>query len=119
MTLLWDVRSALEQDEARKLQEIIDTPKNAKKKSYYILKHSNWTGNGRDVLKSTYMLMSRKPPKMLGTVLWLVDNVKGTIDRIWELPLDIDYVGTHLQDGSGQEIVHDSAQGITPAIVLS
>jgi len=117
MTLLWDVRTALEENEAKMLESIIS--KNKSKKSYYILKHSNWTGNGYDTIKSTYMLRSTKPPKMLGTVLWLVDNDKGSLQRIWELPLDIDYVGGHLQEGQGQKIVHESMKDVAPAIILS
>lgn len=113
--LLWDVRQALEEGEAKKVEEIIS--KNKAKKSYYILKHSNW--QGMDVLKSTYMLYSHKPPKMLGTVLWLVDNVKGSLTRVWELPLDIDYVSPHLDGGIGNELVHDSMKEVAPAILLS
>jgi len=117
MTLLWDVRTALEEAEAKKLEEIING--NTSKKSYYIFKASNWTGNDSNVLKDTYMLMSRKPPKMLGTVLWLVDNVKGSLSRIWDLPMDLNVDPTLLDSNNEQAHVADSAQGVEGAILLS
>jgi hypothetical protein len=114
--LLWSVREAMERGEADMLQGIIDRPKQKAKEEYYILKHSNWTGNGLDTLKSTYMLRSTKPPKMLGTVLWHVNNKKGTIDKIWELPLDVDCDREFLDPHNPQEIVHNSASDIKGAI---
>ncbi len=117
MTLLWDVRSALEEGEAKMLEGIIE--KNKSKTSYYIFKHSNWTGHGMDTMKSTYMLMSKKPMKMLGTILWLVDNVKGSLTKLWELPLDIDLEPGTLDVGVGQKAVHDSMGGVQQSIILS
>ena len=117
MDLLWDVRSALEENEAKQLEGIIE--KNKSKQSYYVFKHTNWTGNGMDTLKSTYMLMSKKPPKMLGTILWLVDNVKGSLTKIWELPLDLDLDPSLLGSGTGQETVFDSMKGVESSILLS
>lgn len=115
--LLWDVRSALEQGEAEQLQRILD--KNRSKDSYYIFKHSNWTNHDCNEMKSTYMLMSRKPPKMLGTVLWLVDNTKGTITKEWELPFDSVCFSEFLDPHNPQEFVHESAKDISGVIQLS
>ena len=114
--LLWSVREALEQGEADMLNSIINRPKQKDKDEYYILKHSNWTGNGLDTLKSTYILKSTKPPKMLGTVLWHVNNKKGTIDKIWELPLDVDCDREFLDLHNPQQHVVQSAMDIRPAI---
>lgn len=108
--LLWSVREALEQNEAKMLQSIVDRPDQKLRKTYYILKHSNWTGHDMTQMKSTYMLRSSLPPKMFGTVLWKVDNEKGTIERVWELPLDVDCDREFLEGGKPQEIVHASAQ---------
>ncbi len=112
--LLWDVRSAMEQGEADMLQSIID--KNRSKESYYIFKHSNWTNHDCNVMKSSYLLFSQKPPKMLGTVLWKVDNKKGTLERIWELPLDVHCHREFLDPNNPQEAVHNSAKDIAGAI---
>jgi len=112
--LLWDVRSALEQGEADMLNGILS--KNKNKTSYYILKHSNWTNHDCNMMKSTYMLRSTIPPKMLGTVLWLVDNSKGTIEKLWELPLDVECAREFLDPHNPQEIVANSASNIKGAI---
>jgi hypothetical protein len=117
MTLLWDVRSALEEGEARMIEGII--AKNKNKKSYYIFKHSNWTGNGMETLKSTYMLRSTKPPKLLGTILWLVDNEKGSLTKIWELPHDVSVDSSFLDIHSPQAHIAKSAEDIAGAVVLS
>lgn len=119
MDLVWDVRSALEENEAAMLRSIMERPKQKAATSYYIFKHSNWTGNGMEAIKSTYMLMSKKPPKMLGTCLWLVDNKKGTISKEWELPLDVSLDPSTLDVGSPQEVVQASALDMKPAIMLS
>lgn len=115
--LLWDVREAMEANEAKMLEGIIE--KNKSKKSYYIFKHSNWTGHGMDTMKSTYMLRSSMPPRMLGTVLWKVDNEKGSIHRIWDLPLDVMVPGEYLDPHNSNELVHASAQTISGSICVS
>jgi len=107
----------MEATEAAQLENIINT--NGKKRSYYVFKSSNWRGNDSNIMKSTYMLMSRKPPKMLGTVLWLVDNVRGTLTRVWDLPFDIKLDPRLLDPNTPLEHVHDSMAGIEGSIVLS
>lgn len=114
--LLWSVREALEKNEAEVLQGILDRPKQKAKSEYYILKHSNWTGHGMDTMKSTYMLRSSRPPKMLGTVLWHVNNKRGTIEKIWELPLDVDCDREFLDPHNPQEFVAESAKDIQNVI---
>ena len=40
--------------------------------------------------RQVYELRSRKPlVPILGTKLWLIDNVNGTIDKVWDLGRDI------------------------------
>lgn len=117
MTLLWDVRSEMEKNEAQMLESIIS--KNKLKSSYYIFKHSNWTNHDMNVMKSTYMLRSDKPPQMLGTVLWHVDNKKGTLKRVWDLPLDVMVDSDLLDPDNSLEHVVESAKQVAPAIVVS
>jgi len=115
--LLWDARTELEANEAKMLEDIIN--KNRHKESYYIFKHSNWTGNDLNVMKTTYMLRSSKPPKILGTILWLVDNTKGTLEKIWDLPLDVIVPTEYLDTDSVNEHIAQSAKDIKEAVVLS
>lgn len=117
--LLWDVRTALEENEARMLEMIMARPKQKKIPKYWILKHSNWTNHDMYEMKSTYMIRSSKPPKMLGTVLWKVDNNAGTITKVWELPLDVECFREYLDPHNPQEIVHHSAQDVKGAIVIT
>lgn len=115
--LLWDVRTALEEQESRTIQDILT--KNRSKESYYILVHANWTGNGMDVLKTKYLIMDKKPPRMLGTKLYLVNNIRGTLEQLWELPLDVlvptEYLNMHIPNVS----VHDDAKTVAPVICVS
>lgn len=117
MTKLWEIREQMEANEAVQLENIVNS--NFKKDSYYIFKHSNWDGNFSNVMKSVYMLRSTKPPKMLGSVLWYVDNKEGSISRIWELPFDVDVPTEFLDPGAPQEHIAESVADIRSAIVLS
>lgn len=112
--LLWDVRHALEQGEAEQLERIINN--NLNKTSYYIFKYCNWTNHDCNVLKSVYMLRSSLPPKMLGTVLWKVDNKAGTFEKLWELPLDVECAREFLDPNNSSEMVAKSAADIAGAI---
>ena len=117
MIEIGEMRAEFEKGEAKKLEEIIN--ENFAKKSYYIFKHSNWIGNDSNIMKSTYMLRSSLPPKMLGTVLWLVDNEKGALTQIWDLPLDLKIDPTLFDPGTALEGVHNSMKGVEGAILLS
>ena len=116
-TLLWDVREAMEKKEAQDLENII--AKNSHKKSYYILKTSQWTNADCEVMKTTYMLRSTLPPRMFNTVLWKVDNVLGTIERLWDLPADVYVPAEYLDTNNEVEAVIKSAQGMDAAISAS
>lgn len=91
--LLGDIRPELAKDLQRRIVEVID--QNKHKESYYILVYANLTvefwGNTQpvDVIKTKIILLSKKPKKMLGTMLAYVDNRKGIFKWIWNLPLDI------------------------------
>jgi hypothetical protein len=114
--LLWDVRTAMEEESRKTLEGILNNPKNKKKDSYYILRTSNFTGNHSSVINTKYMLLDKKPPKMLGTVLWHVDNRNGKLKQEWMLPFDYrnthDLVDIDNVDGS----VMDSSQSLGLAI---
>ncbi|MFW9872313.1 MAG: hypothetical protein ACFFG0_04355 [Candidatus Thorarchaeota archaeon] len=85
---LGEIRQEMEKCEVKTLEGIIDKYKH--KQSYYILKHSNWEGEWSSIMRTKYALRSTKPKiPLLGTKLWLVDNIKGTISLIYDLPMDI------------------------------
>jgi len=117
MTRLWDVRSAMEEKESRMIEGIV--AKNRKRESYYIFIHANWTSHDMNELKTTYMLRSTKPPEMLGTKLYYVDNTKGSITKEWELPMDVIVPGEYLDMANPSESVAISAKKVAPSIVMS
>jgi len=84
--LLGDLRPELAKDLQRRIVEVIDRYKN--KESYFLLV---WAGIEIEtgIIRSKLILLSEKPPKMLGTMLYFVDNKAGKLERIWALPLDI------------------------------
>jgi len=86
MILLGDIRSEIAKEIQRSILKTVDRYK--KKKSYFMLV---WAGIDIEsgVIRTKIILFNKKPPKMLGTLLYFVDNRIGKIERIWALPLDI------------------------------
>lgn len=58
-----------------------------RREPYFILVTGNWYANYTQ-LKLTYTPMDFKPPMMLNTMLWRIDNKAGRIEEIWVLPFD-------------------------------
>ena len=117
MTLLWDVRSAMEEKEARVMQGIIDKHKN--KQSYFVHVCANWTDHSCETMKTTYILRSKAPPKILGSKLYKIDNRSGTIAKEWELPMDVLVPGEDLDLYKPDQNVADSMKNIESSIVMS
>lgn len=84
--LLGDLRPEIAKEIQRSIVKVIDRYKN--KESYFLL---IWAGIDTEtgIIRSRLILLSEKPKKMLGTLLYFVDNKAGKIERIWALPLDI------------------------------
>jgi hypothetical protein len=84
--LLGDIRPEIAKDLQRRIVKLIDERKN--KESYYIL---IWAGIDIEtgIIRSRLILTDKMPPKMLGTLLFFVDNKAGKVKRVWALPLDI------------------------------
>jgi hypothetical protein len=89
MILLGDLRSEIAKEIQRGILKVIDTHK--EKENYFILV---WAGMDIEtgIVKTKLILLDKKPAKMLGTLLYYVDNQIGKLDRIWALPLDHDVV---------------------------
>lgn len=84
--LLGDLRPEIAKDLQRSIVKVIERYK--KKESYFLLV---WAGIDIEtgIIRSRLILLDKKPPKMLGTLLFFIDNRIGKIERIWSLPLDI------------------------------
>lgn len=89
--LLGETARAMDSGEAKTIEKILDDERFRKRNSYYIFKTSQWEGNG-NVLRSKYTMRTKKPLlPLLKSKLWLVDNRRGCISLIWDLPAQ--YVG--------------------------
>ena len=58
-----------------------------RREPYYILVTGSWYADYTQ-FRLTYSPRDTKPPKMLNTMLWRVDNVSGEVREIWVLPAD-------------------------------
>ena len=54
---------------------------------YYILFHASWFRN-KTQLNMVFAPRDRKPPKMLNTMCWSVNNKTGELKQLWVLPPD-------------------------------
>ena len=54
---------------------------------YYILFNADWYANGTQ-LRCVFSPREVKPPLMLNTICWRVDNKKGSVEELWVLPKD-------------------------------
>ncbi len=74
------------------LQGMIEKIINKKKNDpdYYILVASQVNNLNSDVIDNKIMLLPQRPKEpIIGTILYHVDNAKGTLDRIWVFPRDV------------------------------
>jgi len=102
---------------------------NLKKKDYFILVYTNMQDiapfhdgtrpareghvlvKGTRLINTKLILMSRRPPKMLGTMCYHVDNTRGKLIRLWGLPFDLPRLEREISDEATEEIFR-SAQGM-------
>jgi len=60
-----------------------------RREPYWILHHAEWRWNGIcDELRHTFAPMGIRPPRMLNTMCWYVDNKSGRLEVLWVLPPD-------------------------------
>ena len=107
MTLLiGDMLEALGLETQRNIVNLIDRHK--KKAAYYLLITANTPIPGSNDIKTTLIMMSERPYKMLGTICLHVDNRAGKIDKLWTLPFDRPQV--RYVDGTPQEQIFYDAR---------
>jgi len=101
-----DLRTDLALDFQRKLEEVIS--KNTKKDRYYILAIARQLHTGQ--VETRFIISPARPPKLIGTICYYVDNKAGKVERLWILPYDIPVP----DDGKGNliEEVAQSAEGM-------
>jgi len=89
------------------LGRVIDNNKH--KESYYILVVISMPED--KVIKTSLVLTSKRPKKMLNTLCYFVNNKRGEVKRIWALPLDI-AIPDMLLTGEAIKEVYDSGQNM-------
>lgn len=115
--LLWDARENLEKNHLKKMEEIKNKYKS--KKDYYVHVCVNWTTHDMTELKNTYLIRDKKPPKMLGSMLYYINNKTGSEELLWALPLDVVVDDSLLNLDTFCEKTFESAKGIEKSIQLS
>jgi hypothetical protein len=78
-----EMRNQLALDLRRTLEHIINEHK--KLDNYYVLAIAR---PGEKRVETKIVLMLHRPPKLIGTICWHVDNRKGKLMRLWVLPYD-------------------------------
>lgn len=58
-----------------------------RREPYYILFTADWYKNGEE-LRTVFSARDRKPPMMLNTMCWWIDNKSGRAEELWVLPKD-------------------------------
>lgn len=58
-----------------------------RREPYYILVTADWYANETQ-LRMVFSPRDTKPPVMLNTMLWRIDNKVGSVEEIWVLPKD-------------------------------
>lgn len=103
--VIGDMRQELGKD----LMKVITNVVNEKihLKSYYLLIVAK--NFGKDI-KTTVMCMTQRPPKMFGSICYLIDNQQGKATRLWTLPLDICTPDGLVEGGEVIEEIAESAK---------
>ncbi len=105
-------RNELSANHRLELEKIINAHKG--KENYYILVHAKWNPL-LEVIETKYILCSLKPvTRFLGTMLYYVDNKKGSLKRVWCLPYDRTEVLTEplLDEGNVVDIAEFTSEKI-------
>ena len=94
------------------LRQIVEYVLNRKRhlSRYYLLIHSNTFET--DAIYSKVLMLLTRPPKLLGTVCYEIDNRAGTQRRLWCLPLDFPVPEDLLSEESVPRAIRESQEGV-------
>ncbi len=84
--LMGDARSMMGQEVMGKVRKVVDD--NQHKKTYHLLVSTRQDPTDERRIRTTILLTDSRPPRMLGTMCFHIDNQKGRARRLWVLPLD-------------------------------
>lgn len=108
MPTLRDAAYAMEESLRQIVSYIVDLKPHLRR--FYILVHAKTYDT--DVIFSKVVILHRRPPKLLGTVCYEIDNRRGTQRRLWVLPADIAAPEKLLADQSVPQAILQSAEGM-------
>ena len=110
-----DLRQQLTKDLRDELEGVVN---NYAKRfdGYYILVRSYWDVVQPNVLHTKLMILLKKPPAFIGTLLFLVDNKKGTITQMYALPNDMPLDGVAMSDQGSQRVFESAERNNSPLL---
>lgn len=84
--LMGDARQMMGGEVMGRIRRIVD--QNQDRKAYFLLVASRIDPMDATTIRTVILLSSARPPRMLGTMCFFIDNKKGRAERLWILPLD-------------------------------
>jgi hypothetical protein len=105
MPTLRDAAYAMEESLRQIVAYIVDRKPHLSR--YYLLIHAKTYDT--DTIFSKVVILHRRPPKLLGTVCYEIDNRAGTLRRLWVLPLDFPVLQELLTDQTVPQAIIQSA----------
>lgn len=116
--LMGDVRQQMASDLMKSLEEVVNRKADYREPYYILIATHKDPGKKGDVIKEKILLLSEKPGKLLGTILFRIDNVRGDATIEWILPLDIPapiFIPTErgkIHERVGVKGIQESSQGL-------
>lgn len=86
MTQIGEILPSMTEEFKKGFEKCIEENKH-RREPYFILATADWYANNTQ-LRLNISPRDTKPPVMLNTMLWKVDNKNGSVEEIWVLPKD-------------------------------
>ncbi len=83
----FEVEFALEEEHRRQLEAILTSPEMSRLPFYYIFATSRC--DHQNIIRTRFVTTKAKPPKLLNSICYKVDNVRGEIRVEWVAPYDV------------------------------
>ena len=83
---------------------------------YYILVRSYWDTQFSNVMHTKLMILRKKPPAFIGTLLFLVDNKKSTVTQMHALPNDMPLDGIEMSDQGSERVLQSAVRSNSPLL---